>query len=250
MKRRRLLKVLALAGAAPPQLAVADSARPSPEDLRRIGNAPVIDTSLLRQPVIIESMELLRKGDATLVRTRTKDGIEVISVPHQNRMPLAMPLWKEAVPDFIRGRDAREIESVMWDFYRNNYKLQGLLLWITAAAMEAALLEVLCRAANKPLAFWFGGAVRRDIPIYVASSNRGNTPAEEIRHLRKLVEESGAKALKFRLGARMSRNADHPAKRSETLISLTRETFGPDFTLYADANSSYSNPAEAIRIGA
>jgi L-alanine-DL-glutamate epimerase-like enolase superfamily enzyme len=47
----------------------------------------------------------------------------------------------------------------------------------------------------------------------------------------------------------MSKNADQPPKRSETLIRLARETFGPDFTLYADANSSYRDAAEAIRIG-
>jgi L-alanine-DL-glutamate epimerase-like enolase superfamily enzyme len=46
----------------------------------------------------------------------------------------------------------------------------------------------------------------------------------------------------------MSRNADSLPGRTERLIPLVREAFGPGMTLYADANSSY-DAKEAIRIG-
>jgi L-alanine-DL-glutamate epimerase-like enolase superfamily enzyme len=46
----------------------------------------------------------------------------------------------------------------------------------------------------------------------------------------------------------MSRNADSLPGRTEALIPLVREAFGPDMTLYADSNSSY-DAAEAIRVG-
>ena len=249
MNRRHLLRSLALTAAALSTRARCADSDASPEDIRRIGSQPVIDPSILKSPVIIDRVELLNNGNSWLIRTRTRVGIEAITVPHQDKMGLAAPLWIASVPRFLRGKDARNIEPLLWDFYRANYKLQGLLLGIVTASFEMALLEIISLAAKQPLAHWFGGTRRRDIPIYAASSNRGNTPEEEIRHLQKLVLESGAKALKFRLGARMSRNADSPPGRSEALIRLARETFGPDFTLYADANSSYSDPAEAIRIG-
>jgi L-alanine-DL-glutamate epimerase-like enolase superfamily enzyme len=111
-----------------------------------------------------------------------------------------------------------------------------------------ALLELLGRTAGRPLADFFGGTLRRDIAIYVASGNRGNRPEEELDHLRRLVAETGARALKFRLGGRMSRNADSLPGRTEALIPLVRRDFGPEMTLYADSNSSY-DAAEAIRIG-
>ena len=63
-----------------------------------------------------------------------------------------------------------------------------------------------------------------------------------------LIDETGARAVKFRLGGRMSRNADSLPGRSETLIRLAREKLGEEITLYADANSSYDVP-EAVRIG-
>ena len=77
------------------------------------------------------------------------------------------------------------------------------------------------------------------------AATRGNTPEEEIDYLKRLVAESGAKALKFRVGGRMSRNADSLPGRSERLIPLVRETFGPEMTIYADSNSSY-DAAKAI----
>src|SRR5205085_9590610 len=124
----------------------------------------------------------------------------------------------------------------------------GLALWVSVAAAEFAILDMLGKLAGKSVADLLGGARRRDIAIYTASGNRGNTPAQEIVYLKKIVAESGAKALKFRLGGRMNNNADSLPGRTEKLIPLVREAFGPAVTLYADANSSYDVP-KAIEIG-
>lgn len=223
----------------------------SMDDLARIADAPVLTLDFVKAPVVIKSIELLKNGKHWLLRTRSKDGLEVVTVPHQNKMDLAWPvLMKQVIPAYL-DQDARRVEDLHWEAYRrdSNYKLQGLTHGIATMAVESALLELMGRAAARPIADFFGGKMRRDIAVYDASGNRGNTPQQEIEHLQKLVAKSGAKALKFRLGARMSRNADDPPKRSEQLIPLVRGTFGPDFTLYADANSSYRDPAEAIRIG-
>jgi L-alanine-DL-glutamate epimerase-like enolase superfamily enzyme len=111
-----------------------------------------------------------------------------------------------------------------------------------------ALLELLAQTAQRPLADLFGGARRRDLAVYHASGNRGNRPEAEVDYLRRLVAGSGVRALKFRLGGRMSRNADSRPGRTEALIPLVRKAFGEGMTLYADANSSY-DVREAIRIG-
>lgn len=220
------------------------------EALRTIGDKPVLVTSFITEPVIVASLELLRSGNTWLMRARSRAGVEAVTVPHQDKVALAWPLLlKHLIPPFI-GADARDLEATQWRAWRaaSTYKMQGLLHGVAVMAVEQVLLELLARSAKRPLADLFGGQVRRDIPVYVASGNRGNRPEAEIDHLQKLVAETGAKALKFRLGARMSRNADEPAGRSETLIPLVRKTFGDGVTLYADANSSY-DAAEGIRIG-
>ena len=247
--RRTFLQSLACAGLA---WGVRADAAPvvGAEELARVLDRPVLDVSFVKRPVKIASVELLRAGRVYLVRTRSTDGVEAITVPNPARMALMYPLFlKQIVPVFI-GKDARDLERLLWDVYRHdsNYKLQGLALWVCVAAIEMALLELLGQTAQRPLADFFGGTVRRDIPIYVASGNRGNQPEAELAHLQKLVADSGARALKFRLGGRMSRNADSLPGRTEALIPKVREVFGDGFTLYADANSSY-DAREGTRVG-
>lgn len=247
--RRTFLQSFACVGLAAG--ARADAASPSGSDeLARLLDQPVLDVSFVKQPVTVASVELLRAGRVYLLRTRSTDGVEAITVPNPARMALMYPLFlKQIVPVFI-GKDARDLERLLWDVYRHdsNYKLQGLALWVCVATIEMALLELLGQTAQRPLADFFGGTLRRDIPIYVASGNRGNQPEAELAHLQKLVADSGARALKFRLGGRMSRNADSLPGRTETLIPKVREVFGDGFTLYADANSSY-DAREGTRVG-
>lgn len=219
-------------------------------ELTRILDAPVIKVDHIKESVKVASIELLRVENSYLLRTRSSSGLEVISVPHQAKIGSLYPiLLKSVVPVFI-GQDARDLEKLLWDVYRHadNYKMQGLALWVAVAAVEMGLLELLSQAAGKPLAELFGGARKRDIGVYFASGTRGNHPEEEIEALKGLVANSGARALKFRLGGRMSRNADSLPGRSEALIALARKTFGDSMTLYADSNSSYDTK-EAIRIG-
>jgi len=220
------------------------------EELSRIESEPLLNVAFVKQPVRIASIELLRNGRVYLLRTRSTDGAEAITVPNPDRMAVMYPLLLKQVAPFFIGRDARDLERLLWDVYRHssNYKLQGLALWVCVAAVEMSLLELMGQVTGRPLADFFGGTLRRDIPVYVASGNRGNSPEAEVTHLQRMVAESGARALKFRLGGRMSRNADSLPGRSEALIPLVRDTFGDDMMLYADANSSYDT-REAIRIG-
>jgi L-alanine-DL-glutamate epimerase-like enolase superfamily enzyme len=212
--------------------------------------APILQVEGIHGPVLIESVELLCNRREYMVRVRAKDGAEGLSVANSMHMVHTYPIFLNRVAPFFKGKDARELEPLLWELYRHddNYKYQGLALWVCVAAAEFAVLDLLGKVSGKSLGDLFGGVKRRDIAVYRASGNRGNTPEEEVDYLKKIVEESGAKALKFRLGGRMSRNVDSLPGRSEKLIPLVREAFGPQMTLYADSNSSY-DAIEAIRIG-
>jgi L-alanine-DL-glutamate epimerase-like enolase superfamily enzyme len=255
--RRSFLKTVtstAVAAASPPLFfsssRAAETASVTKSTLDRILDAPVLRVDFLKEPVTVASVELLRNGGTYLLRTRSTDGVEAVTVPNPARLAETYPIFlKNILPVFVK-KDARQLESLLWDVYRHgsNYKLQGIALWAGVAAIEMALLELMGQTAQRPIADFFGGRLRTDIAVYFASGNRGNRPESEVEHLRKLVAGSGVKAIKFRLGGRMSRNADSLPGRTEALIPLVRKAFGDDMTLYADANSSYDAP-EAIRIG-
>jgi L-alanine-DL-glutamate epimerase-like enolase superfamily enzyme len=250
--RRHFLRSAAGAGfvAAGGHRAAAEDRRPTVEQLDRAAARRVLHLDAFKAPVKIASLELLRNGRTYLVRARSTDGAEGLIVPNADRLRDVYPVFLNRVAPFLVGKDARDLEPLLDELYRHdsNYKFQGLALWVCVAAAEFALLDLLGRSAGKSLADLLGGAIRQDIKIYRASGNRGNTPEQEIEYLKKVVAESGAKALKFRLGGRMSKNADSLPGRTETLIPLVREAFGAGMTLYADANSSY-DVRKAIEIG-
>jgi L-alanine-DL-glutamate epimerase-like enolase superfamily enzyme len=258
LTRRNFLASAAAAGtlagagcASNPEAAspTADTAAPSVEDLDQAAAQPVLNLTGLNDPIVIDSIRLLEKDGERFVHVRSKDGAEGLSLT--NGREYLAPILNELIIPFFLGKDARKLESdLLFELYRDrsNYKLQGLAFWTPQAWVEFAILDMLGRVAGKSIGELMGGVVRNEIDFYVASGRRDTTPEQEVEYLQSLLEKSGAKAVKFRLGGRMSRNKDAMPGRSENLIRLARKTLGDGVDLHGDANSSY-DPQYAIPIG-
>ena len=225
-------------------------ARPSGKELDRVAALPVLKRDGFTSPVIIDSIRLLKKGTEHFVHVRSKDGAEGISLPNPPRADYLDKIFKTLVAPFFIGKDARDLDNLLWELYRtrDNYKLYGIALWCPQAWIEFAILDMLGRIAGKPMGALLGDIVRTEVPFYVASGKRDTTPEQEVEYLQKLVQQSGAHAVKFRVGGRMSRNADASPGRTDKLIPLARKTLGDRIDLHADANSSY-DPPQALRVG-
>ena len=92
-----------------------------------------------------------------------------------------------------------------------------------------------------------GDLHQNKIGVYRANNFRGKSAEESLEGIKKNVDETGAKALKFKIGGRMSRK-DTPMGRTEALIPMVRSAFGDEMTIYADSNGSY-NVTEAVQVG-
>ncbi|MBW7454049.1 mandelate racemase/muconate lactonizing enzyme family protein [Paenibacillus sepulcri] len=219
------------------------------DELEAAANSRVLQVDDIQSPVIIESMELLFNNGLYFLRARSKDGSEGVAVASE-RAEYLHPLLKQLIIPYFIGKDVRDLEKLLDGVYvhESNYKLSGLALWCCISWVEASLLDMLGRISGKPVGDLLGGVIRSEVPIYVASGNRGTTPEEEIEVLQGKVAETGAKAIKFKVGGRMSKNADSIQGRSESLIYLTRKVFGEDMTIHADGNGSY-DPPKAIEYG-
>ncbi len=213
---------------------------PAEADLARIADRPVLDLAGVTAPVKVASIELLRQGRIHLVRARSTDGVEAVTVPNPARMEVLYPLFlRQIAPHFV-GKDARDLERLQADLYRqsSNYKLQGLALWVCVAAVEMALLEMLGRTAKRSVADFFGGVKRRDIPVYAASGNRGNTPEAEIEHLRRLASDF----MEFKGNTDLSVACDTSSLRCEQ--GRVRCPSGPGFGVTLDPDWV----AKAVRV--
>jgi L-alanine-DL-glutamate epimerase-like enolase superfamily enzyme len=219
------------------------------EQLRSVGDRPVLDAKLFKEPVVIESIDLLRKGREYFLRVRSKDGAEGVSVDN-GRIAVLHPILQQLIAPYFLGKDARDLDELLFGVYRekDNYKFQGLALWCPVAMIEFAILDMLGRVANKPIGDLLGGVISQEMQFYVASGRRDTTPPQEIDYLKSLIENTGAHAIKYRVGGRMNRNIDAMPGRTEGLIPLSRKALGDEMTIMADANSSY-DPPQAIEVG-
>ncbi|HOP00205.1 MAG TPA: mandelate racemase/muconate lactonizing enzyme family protein [Bacteroidales bacterium] len=160
------------------------------------------------------------------------------------------PVFINRLQPFFPGKDARSLEKIIDDIYvyQSNYKMQNLALWVPLATIEFAILDMLGKIAGKSTGQLIGTIHNPEISVYQANGERGISAELTVEHLLKEVGETKAKALKFKVGGRMSNNYESPAGRSEKLIPLVRKTFGDKMVIYADSNGSYTAD-EAIRIG-
>lgn len=250
INRRKMIQLAAGAGACTLLPKVPASAKNvSTEQLDTAAGLPVLERELFDAPVIIESIELLRGRQDYFVRVRSRDGAEGISVTN-SRAAYLYPILNQRVAPYFLGKDARDLDDHLWQVYRHqsNYKMQGLALWCPVAWIEFAILDMLGRIAGRPMGELLGDVVRGTVPFYVASGRRDSTPEEEVDYLQGLIEETGARAVKFRVGGRMSRNQDASPGRTEKLIPLSRQVLGDGIDIHADSNSSY-DPPQAIKVG-
>ena len=74
---------------------------------------PVFKRDLFPDPVIIESIELLRNKKQYLCRVRSKDGHEGLSVSNAQQMEVLYPMFVKHIAPFFIGKDARDIEELV-----------------------------------------------------------------------------------------------------------------------------------------
>lgn len=235
--------------AATPGARANDALREKYAKLDAILAAPVLKRQLFNSPVIIETLELLRFQNSFICHVRSKDGASGYSVSNNAQQISLWPIQVNRLQPFFFGKDARNLDALLEEVYvyQSNYKLQSLALWVPLATIEFAILDLLGRIANKPMGQLLGDLHHKKVSVYRANGERDVTAEAVMVNLKRQVEESQAKALKIKIGGRMS-HPEFPAGRSEKLIPMVRKEFGDKMVCYADSNGSYG-VEEGIKIG-
>jgi L-alanine-DL-glutamate epimerase-like enolase superfamily enzyme len=245
--RRDWLKLTGTAAALAPMIRPEALAAEEPRPLIRKYEQPMFDLpSRVKTPVKIASIEMLQRDRGFFVRTTSTDG--AVGITGTKQVQDFLPLFEHLVAPVFIGRDARDIETLVDDAYRANYKLASIPYWCCIAYAEQSVLDLLGKVAGVPVGELLGGVTRHEIPIYLSGSARELSAEDEVAVYVRGVADTGAKAVKFKIGGRMSRNLDAYPGRTEKLLHLARERLGDKITLRADANGSY-DAENGIRIG-
>ena len=90
--------------------------RISIEELENAAKAPILPLEDLNSPLVVESIQLLRKGQEYLVHIRSTAGSEGISVTNSHVEQLYPILNQRVIPYFI-GKDVRGLEGHLFELY-------------------------------------------------------------------------------------------------------------------------------------
>jgi L-alanine-DL-glutamate epimerase-like enolase superfamily enzyme len=210
---------------------------------------PVLDLhKFSSSPVKIESVDLLQAHNLYFLRTRSTDGAE--GLIQTKDIVDYIPILAHRVRKHFLGKDARDLEHLTDEVYatNSNYKLAGQEFWCPVAYVEQSLLDLMGKSWKKPAGELLGGVLRKEIPVYLSGSGRDTTAEEEVEIYVREQERTGAKAVKFKIGGRMSDNFDATPGRTNKLLELAQKKLAGKVTLMADANGSY-DANNAIELG-
>ena len=154
---------------------------------------------------------------------------------HRQVAPWALGVLTDDLDDLLNRIEERE------------HKFPGSYLRRAMAGLDTAIWDLRGKAAGKPVVELLGGKPGK-LRAYASSMKRDITPADEAKRFRRLRDEYGFDAFKFRIGAEVGRNADEWPGRTEEIVPTIRRALGDEATLMVDANSCYS-PARAIEVG-
>jgi len=259
--RRKFISATALAGGSAVLLPLSSFGSPnqSKQDypdysiLDKALKRPVLKSELFSSPVIIETIELLQNRNNFICRVRSKDGAEGISIGHPFISKQGYPMFNNCVRHRFLGKDARDLDRLIFDAVERNIKSQGIPLCVQIATLEFAILDMLGTIIHKPVGQLIGDIHNPEIAVYLGtriSDLRRKEPDVSLELVKKDWLETKAKAIKLRAGRgdNLGFDIDNAPGRTEKLIKMAREMFGDEMVLMIDGNGSYS-VKEAIRIG-
>ena len=258
--RRKFLTTSLLAGSAIPAIhlsscesKVHQKTYPDYTELDKALSQPVLKRDLFPSPVIIDTLELLKNRNNFICRVRSKDGAEGVSIGHPFISKQGYPMFLNSLYHHFIGKDARDLDGLIFNAVEENIKSQGVPLCVQIATIEFAILDMLGNIAEKPIAELIGEIHHKEISIYLGTQvgqQRLMEPEQSLELLKQDWMETKAKAIKLRAGRgdNLGQDNENAPGRTEKLIRMAREVFGEDMTLMIDGNGTYS-VKEAIRIG-
>ncbi|HET7409557.1 MAG TPA: mandelate racemase/muconate lactonizing enzyme family protein [Paracoccaceae bacterium] len=155
-------------------------------------------------------------------------------------------LHRQVAP-WVLGQDTGDLDDLLDRVAEREHKFPGSYLRRAMCGFDTAVWDLRGKQAGKPVTELLGGTPG-PLRAYASSMKRDITPADEATRLKRLRDEHGFDAFKFRVGAEVGRNRDEWPGRTEEIIPTMRRELGPDVDLLADANSCF-NPDRAIEVG-
>ena len=140
--------------------------------------------------------------------------------------------------------DFNDIENLVLE---KEHKFPGSYLLRAIAGLDTSLWDLKGKMQNQPVTSLIG-AKTGALKVYGSSMKRDISAIDEAERFKKLYQEKGIDAFKFRIGAECGRGLDEWEGRTQDIVQTINKSLDKAVKKLVDANSCYSSD-QAIEIG-
>ena len=188
-----------------------------------------------------DAVQSFIKQETVLVELTTDDGLRgrgySYTIGSGGRAVLSL-LVHEMLPQ-LAGEDPRRVEGI-WQklFWANHSTVVGPVTSLALAAVDTALWDLRCLAADLPLWVMAGGH-RADVPAYDTEGGWLQLPVDDLVAGAVGAKRRGFRGVKLKIGK-------PTGEEDQARVAAVREAVGPGFPVMVDANQAFTC-AEARR---
>lgn len=195
----------------------------------------------------ISAIETFTNEFICFVRLTTEDGAQGWGQTAPYFADITAQVLHRQVAPWALGMDDSNVGAIV-DLVRDReHKFPGSYLRRAIGGIDTAIWDLHGKREERPVCALIGGTPGT-IRAYGSSMKRDITPRDEADRFKRLRDQKGFDAFKFRIGSEVGHDQDEWPQRTEEIVPLIRGSFDDDVTLLVDANSCYS-PGKAIEIG-
>ena len=195
----------------------------------------------------IVKLETFTKPYVSFVKITVEDGSIGYGQMSTYHADITAQIFHKQVAPWVLGKEYFDFDDLEDFIFEREHKFPGSYLLRAIAGLDTALWDLKGKIEGKPVVSLIGGSPG-NLRIYGSSMKRDITPDDEANRFKKLFDEKGVNAFKFRVGSECGRDKDEWPGRSEEIVKTVTKALGKNVSKLVDANSCFS-PIKAIEFG-
>ena len=195
----------------------------------------------------IKKLETFTKPFVSFVKTTLEDGSVGFGQMSTYHADITVQIFHKQVAPWILNKsweDFNDIENLVLE---KEHKFPGSYLLRAIAGLDTSLWDLKGKMQNQPVTSLIGGK-SGVLKVYGSSMKRDISAIDEAERFKKLYQEKGIDAFKFRIGAECGRGLDEWEGRTQDIVQTINKSLDKAVKKLVDANSCYSSD-QAIEIG-
>ena len=195
----------------------------------------------------IKKLETFTKPYVSFLKTTLEDGSQGFGQMSTYNADITAQIFHKQVAPWVLNKsweDFNDIENLVLE---KEHKFPGSYLLRAIAGLDTSLWDLKGKLEKKSVTELIGGNTG-SLKVYGSSMKRDISASDEAERFKKLFQEKGINAFKFRIGAECGRGLDEWEGRTEDIVKTINKSLDSSVKKLVDANSCFSS-SQAIEIG-